>query len=305
MQGRKKPIVRANTVHHVYQNTRNGYLIFYSVKDHLILFSVISVLAHRYKVQLLGISFMPDHIHLIVYVRDPALFRAFVRDYTKLFTKLYDQHYNLSGPLFNSPFGCVPKLEHKRIRSAIAYVYNNPVEGRLALKAEEDRWTFLAYAARKYPFSEKFRIDRSRWEFRKAIYTVKACKREHRWLEYTEIENITAKLSLRELQQFTDYTIWKYNCIDYSAATAYYESYDKMITAFDANTGSEYDMKEDTYGKDYRIYKTMIRELCYAKGYETMERVLALPLADRKRLGRELMFRAGATEKDVAKLLRL
>lgn len=70
MKGRNKPIVRANAVHHVYQNTRNGYLIFYSVKDYLILFSVISVFARRYGVQILGISLMPDHIHLLVYVRD-------------------------------------------------------------------------------------------------------------------------------------------------------------------------------------------------------------------------------------------
>ena len=76
MKGRNKPIVRANAVHHVYQNTRNGYLIFYSVKDYLILFSVISVFARRYGVQILGISLMPDHIHLLVYVRDVDSFRA-------------------------------------------------------------------------------------------------------------------------------------------------------------------------------------------------------------------------------------
>ena len=56
MKGRKKPIVRADAVHHVYQNTRKGYLIFYSVKDYLILFSVITVVACRYGIKILGIS---------------------------------------------------------------------------------------------------------------------------------------------------------------------------------------------------------------------------------------------------------
>jgi len=305
MKGRNKPIVRANAIHHVYQNTRNGYLIFYSVKDYLILFSVISFFARKYRIQILGICMMPDHIHLIVYVSDPEQFKSFVRDYTSLFTKLYNRHYALSGSLFNSPFGCVPKMAHKKIRSALAYVYNNPVEGLLATKVEENRWNYLAYAKEKYPFSEKFRIDKSRWEFRKALYTVKACKKERCWLEYQEITKATGLLSPRELQQFTDYTVRKYNCIDYNDAVAYFESYDKMVTAFDANTGSEHDLKEDTYAKDYRIYRTMIRELCRTKGYETMENVLALPLSDRKRLGRELMYRTGATEKEVAKLLRL
>lgn len=305
MKGRNQPIVRANAVHHVYQNTRNGYLIFYSVKDYLILFSVISVFARRYGIQILGISLMPDHIHLLVYVRDPDSFRAFIREYTKTITRLWNRNYRRSGPLFNTPYGCAPKLAHKKIRSAIAYVYNNPVEGRLVSSVEEDRWNFLAYAKTKSPFSEKLRIDKARWELRKALYTIKACRKEKRWLDYTEIERVTKNLSPRELQQFTDYVIRKYNCIDYAATTAYYESYGKMVIALNANTGSEYDITEDTYGKDYRCYKTMIRELCFAQSYETMERVLNLSETDRRRLGQTLMRETGATQKEVAKLLRL
>ena len=305
MEGRRKPTVRANAVHHVYQNTRNGYLIFYSVKDYLILFSVISVIARRYGIQILGISLMPDHIHLLVYVSNPERFRAFIQEYTKIFTRLYNQHYNLSGPLFNTPFGCAPKLAHKKVRSAIAYVYNNPVEGQLASKVEEDRWNFLAYANEKSPFSEKLRIDRARWELRKALYTIKACKKEGRWLDYTEIEKVTDRLSSRELQQLTDYVIRKYNCIDYPATTSYFESYGKMVIALNANTGSEYDLAEDTYSKDYRIYRRMIRELLITKGYGTMEHVLNLPSAGRKRLGIHLMQSTIATEREVVKLLRL
>ena len=305
MKGRKIPIVKADTVHHVYQNTRNGYLIFYSVKDYLILFSVITVVARRYGIQILGICMMPDHIHLIVYVRDPEWFRDFVRDYTSIFTKLYNRHYGLSSPLFNTPFGCAPKIIHKKIRSAIAYVYNNPVEGHLALKVEEDRWNFLAYATEKHPFSEKLRIDKARWALRKALYTVKACKRDRRWLNYAEIEKVTDELSTRELQQFTDYTIRKYNCIDYDAAISYYGSYDKMVTALNANTGSEYVSTEDTFAKDYRIYKTMILALCHGMKMETMENVLSLPRANRYRLKQRLIRNKGATDKEVAKLLRL
>ncbi len=305
MKGRKKPIVRADAVHHVYQNTRKGYLIFYSVKDYLILFSVITVVACRYGIKILGISMMPDHIHLIVYVRDPDRFRAFVRDYTSIFTKLYNRHYGLTGPLFNTPFGCAPKFIHKKIRTAIAYVYNNPVEGHLALRAEEGQWNFLAYANEKYPFSKKLRIDKARWALRKALYTVKACRKNRRWLDYTEIEKVTENLPRRELQQLTDYTIRKYNCIDYEAAIAYYGSYEEMVKALNANTGSEYDLKEDTYAKDYRIYKTMILILCHGKKMETMEKVLNLPRPERYRLRWSLIRNKGATDKEVAKLLRL
>ena len=305
MRGRNKPVVRANAVHHIYQNTRNGYLIFYSVTDYLVLFSILSVKAGQYGITILGICMMPDHLHLLVYVKDPERFHAFMRDFTSIFTRFYNRHYHLSGSLFNTPFGGVPKLGHKKIRSAIAYVYNNPVEGQQAQTVEDDRWNFLAYATEKHPFSEKLHIDRARWDMRKALNVVKAYAKDGNLLDYPVIGDVTKNLSPRELQQFTDYVIRRYHCIDYQATIAYYNSYEKMVLALDANTGSEYDMKEDTYGKDYRIYKIMIRELCYTKGYETMKKVLTLPLSDRKRLGRDLMLRTGATEKEVAKLLRL
>ena len=57
--------------------------------------------------------------------------------------------------------------------------------------------------------------------------------------------------------------------------------------------------------KDYRIYRTLVHELCIKKGYGSMERVLTLPFQDRKRLGLNLMRSTLATEKEVAKLLRL
>jgi hypothetical protein len=78
-----------------------------------------------------------------------------------------------------------------------------------------------------------------------------------------------------------------------------------MVTALNANTGSEYDLTEDTFAKDYRIYKTMILALCHGMKMETMENVLSLPRAKRYRLKQRLIRNNGATDKEVAKLLRL
>ena len=304
MKRRNHSVIRANAVHHIYQNTPKGYLIFYSIKDYLICYSIISVAARRYDVQILGLCLMVDHIHLVVYARDPKQLRAFVRDYTSLFTRKYNGLYGLKGSVFNTPFGSAPKIGHKKIRTAIAYLYNNPVECHLQVRAEHARWNFLAYAAEKTPFSEKLRLDYARWELRKALKWVKDASRHHLPLEYAALDEITRNLSPREEQQFIDYTIRQYAFIDYAALIKYYGSYDNLVTAVNANTGSEYDMQEDTYAKDHRIYQKMITRLC-GRTLLTMREILAQPRERRVLMGRRLMAGLGASENEVKKLLRL
>ena len=304
MKGRNKPVIRPDAIHHIYQNTRRGHLIFYSVKDYLVFLSVVSLSARRNNLRVLGICMMPDHIHLLVRVHDPRQLIYFVRDYTSRFTRLHNDYYHRQGALLN-PYGCAPKIGHKRIRSGIAYLYNNPVENHLVLRAEEDRWNLLAYAANRYPFSEKFRMDYARWELRKALYEVKDTRRSGRNLEYVQLERISRHLSPRELQQFIDYAIWKYNPVDYQAVIRFFGSYEEMLTAVNANTGSEYDLKEDAFAKDHRIYRQMIHHLMGLGRWSSMKEVLDLPEDARKRLAGRLVRQLGATEREAAKLLRL
>lgn len=304
MKRRTHSVIKAGAVHHIYQNTRNRYLIFYSYTDYLVFYSHLSVAARRYDVRLLGVCLMVDHIHLLVYAADPNQLRAFVQYYTSRFTRKYNLYYGIQGPLFNTPFGGVPKLGHKKVRSAIAYLYNNPVEGLLFDRAEQARWNFLAYAAEKAPFSEKLRMDYARWELRKALKQVKDSSQTDKPLEYAQLSQITEGLSSREVQQFIDYTVRQYACIDYPALTRYYGSYEKMLTAVNANTGSEYDLQEDSHAKDYRIYPKMMARLS-GSTQRTMKDILALPRERRIEMGRRLMAGLGASAKEAVKLLRL
>lgn len=304
MKRRTRSVIKANAVHHIYQNTPNGYLIFYSIKDYLVFYSIVSVMARRYHVQVLGLCLMVDHVHLVVYVRDPDIFRAFVRDYTSLFTVRYNRWYGFQGSLFNTPFGGVPKQGNKKARTAIAYLYNNPVECHLHSRAEAFRWHFLAYAVEQAPFSDKLRLDYARWELRKALRQIKDSAGNGIPLSYDLLERITKDLSAKEIQQLVDYTVRQYAFIDYLAAIQYYESYDKMIMAINSNTGSEYDMQEDTFAKDHRIYSKMITCLCQGTPL-TMKDILAFPRERRNYLGGELKIRCRASTRELKKLLRL
>lgn len=55
---------------HIYQRTRNRFNIFYDLCDFLSYYSIFGVMAIRYKVQVLGLCMMIDHLHMLLRTKD-------------------------------------------------------------------------------------------------------------------------------------------------------------------------------------------------------------------------------------------
>ncbi len=50
-------------VHHIYQKSRGGVVIFYSLRDYLVYFTIYCTLADKMDVTVLALCPMPDHLH--------------------------------------------------------------------------------------------------------------------------------------------------------------------------------------------------------------------------------------------------
>ena len=72
---------------------------------------------------------------------------------------------------------------------------NNPVEKHLSTKAIQDRWTFLAYYDKEYPFSEKPELSGARWALRDAMKVVEHEYKCGRYLRYTLLYRLFEKLN--------------------------------------------------------------------------------------------------------------
>ena len=88
------------------------------------------------------------------------------------FVKEYNRYHNRVGPLFSECFGSAPKAGLKLLRTAIAYLFNNPVERLLCKRAQEYRWNFLAYAASDNPFSDPLVLKKASRRLRRALKEV-------------------------------------------------------------------------------------------------------------------------------------
>lgn len=218
MKGRKRAVI-SGCVHHIYQRTLNGELIFYTIRDHLVHFSILSVCARRYRLTILALCQMPEHLHLTAKPLSKKQLADFVRDATACFVREYNRAVGRTGPLFDSRFGSAPKTKEKKVRENLVYVYNNAGERGLCTYAEEYPWNFLAYATSEHPFSNPFVYSKASWRMKKAVREAKARARSGDFLRYSFLERIFAGLDREESAQLSDMLVRLYYFIDLRRAS--------------------------------------------------------------------------------------
>lgn len=292
-------------IQHIYQKTVHGFLIFYSVRDCLVFFTMIATAARRYHVRILGICLMVDHVHVLIEVGSKREMDQFVCLYTSWFANTYNKWYGLNGSLFKASYGAASKVDDKKQRSAIAYLYNNPVERLICKRAEQYPWNFLAYADGRFPFASSVRLDKARAPMRRAIEEVKCTRKEEQPLNYAQLKRITTPLTPSERKQLYDVIVSVYNCVDYPDLFYRFGNYSDLITAIHTTTGSEYAISEEFVGRSDLIYSQMTEFLLESRRIRSADDLLRMPEAERRELLDPLGFRTGASRRQLEKYLRL
>lgn len=304
MDKERRPFQK-NVLNHCYQRTIDGGVLFYSYSDYLVWFTIVCTMARRHQVQILAMCPMPDHVHISARANSLPDLSGFMRDYSHIFAGEHNPVCHRKGPLFESPFGSAPKFTDKSVRSNLIYVGNNPVERKLSSKAEDYRWTFLAYAASDYPFSPKLVIRKARWPLQQAVKEVKNQFNTGRHLTYAQLKRLFKPLTALECQQLTDFIIATYNVIDYNAALQYFNSYENMLLAMHSTTGSEYDIKETYVGKSDVHYVSMANTVMKLLKPNDIHDILAYSIEKRLEVFRLLQKHTPALSKQIAKFLHL
>ena len=205
----------------------------------------------------------------------------------------------------SSVIGLAVHPRWKKARTAIAYLYNNPVEKHLCGKAEEFQWNFLDYSQNDHPFSDPFTIRSARRVMRRAVAEVRVLREADIPLGYDFIDRIIKGLNLKEIRQLTDYIIVQYNCVDYQDLASYYDDFETLLIAVHSNTGSEYQIKEEiTPGSD-SIFQKMSATIKKMTPYKDMKEVLAQSDVDKHRIAWILSAETGATPRQISKFLQL
>ena len=218
---------------HAFIKGLRGNGIFYRSEDFLVFFTIVSVIARKMKLIILAFCPMFNHIHFLFKEISLPSLRSFIRQVTSLFVKEYNLDYKRTGPVFQRHFGKSLKKGIKIILGCIAYVFNNPIAGKMFETAIEYRWV-MRIALRK--------VD---YYFKNGTY-----------LSYNRLRDIFKDLGNEEKKQMIDYVIIKYNFLAYNDLSELYHSFENMITAIESNAGAEFDL-EDEFG-DHSCYWDML-----------------------------------------------
>ena len=304
MKSRKRYVIR-DILNHYYQRTVKGNLIFYSVSDYLVYYTLFCTLAVKHSVKVYMLCLMPDHIHSTLAAKSAQDLSAFIQKLNARFVSSQNDFGKCSGPLMAHPFGCAPKKGDKKARTNIIYVGNNPVERRLVTKAENYRWNFLAYAKSDHPFSDKIELSKASRPMRRALKTVNLVHSQGNPMTFQILKGLFSTLTAQESQQLTDHIVSKYLIIDFSETSRLFDTYEDMINAMHSNTGSEYDLNEVFVGKSDAYYARMIGILMKELGLRDIHEILSYSIDQKFELYQLLRSRTDAPGEQIAKLLRM
>ena len=292
-------------VSHTYQRTRHGFNVFYEVEDYLVYYTMFSVMSKRYDIIVYGLCLMIDHIHSLISSTSSGKFFGFMGELTSCFVREYNREHHRSGPLFCKSFGSAVKLGMKRLRTAVSYLYNNPVERRLCKYAQEYRWNFLAYGISDHPFSEPLVIRQASRSLRRAIQEVNGAHGRHMYLSYAQLKRMFSELNNKEKAQLVDYIIRRYSVIRYDILTSScYDGIENMLVAINSNAGSEYDIKEVNWARSDAEYRKLYKYV-HAKGYGSAGDIISEPVERRLAMLDGMLKETGVPRFQICKYLHL
>ena len=302
---RKKRRFYRGVTNHVYQRTLDGMHLFYCIEDCLVFYTIFSVCARSAEIQILELCLMHNHVHLLAKTENVHELSSFMDHYTAWFVREYNTYIGRTGKLFKKNFGSAPKREEKRLRSAIIYVGNNPVEKHFCNRAPEYRWNFLAYYNCDHPYSDKIIKSKLSPCLKKALKEVDMMVNLNLPLKYPQIIRITRKLSDKELEQFVDYVIRAYFPFDYAELSSHFKSFDAMLEAMDSTTGDDFDIKEQRDTFSLGAFKEMIQHMQKSMMSYEVRKVTALPLEMKMKIYQELQSHTSASSHQICNFLHI
>lgn len=291
-----------DAIMHIYQRTIFGFNIFYCIEDFIVFYTIVSVYARKFKIILIGLCQMIDHTHLLASCSSLEQMSRFISAYTSRFVREFNQFTGRKGPLFKKAYGSAVKMEAKKIRSAIAYLFNNPVEKKICTAAEDYKWSYLRfYDPRRKPTNIATGCSVN---LRKAIKRVTSCFNNGNYIGYVFLGKLFKDLNNEEMKIVIEYIMELYFPFAVKETLQYYKSYEDMITAINSNTGSEYEIMEKHYGKTDAPYREIISCL-KEMGFSDVRSVLTMNSFRKHELGDHLKKQTSASYTQIRKFLQI
>lgn len=298
---------------HIYQKSVDSGVIFYTIDDYLVLFSIICTYSIKMAIDVICVCFMRNHFHICIDSTNKEKMSKYIMTVCSVFAKEYNRNIGRKGDLFKHCFGSASKSSPKTIRTCMAYIFNNPVEQKICNLAEDYRWNFLAYANNENPFSKHIIRTEMTASLRNCLDIIKAYKEDNQYLNYGIIKSIFKSIncgknqkSIDEKKEFLiDNIITTFSTIRYDIVYKYFKNYNSLCLALSSMTGNEYEIKEERDRDSDNAYQEMINLTEDLDYLSARGNFAGLPEGKLNLLIRYLRSNSSANEKQIMRFLHL
>ena len=137
--GQRRIPLQTGNFYHVYNRGNNRQIIFFERENYIYFLRLIREHLIKNSVDIIAYCLMPNHYHLLVYLRDETLSDA-MKSLSLSYTKAINKRFNRSGVLFQGRFQSIHISQTDYLVNLSQYIHLNPVKASLVKQPEE--WEF-------------------------------------------------------------------------------------------------------------------------------------------------------------------
>jgi putative transposase len=140
--GQRRIPLETGNFYHVYNRGNNRQIIFFERDNYIYFLRLIREHLIKNSVDIIAYCLMPNHYHLLVYLRDETLSDA-MKSLSLSYTKAINKRFDRSGVLFQGRFQSIHISQTDYLVNLSQYIHLNPVKASLVKQPEE--WEFSSY----------------------------------------------------------------------------------------------------------------------------------------------------------------
>ena len=139
---RKQPLI-ANHYYHIYNRGVNHQAIFLDQSSWILFLNLLRNYFTRDLVDILAYCLMPNHYHLLVYLKSDSFSKAVMQPFALAFVKTINNQHGRVGPLFQGPFKNQLVDSDGYLTHLSRYIHLNPVTAGLVSHPAD--WEYSSY----------------------------------------------------------------------------------------------------------------------------------------------------------------
>ena len=163
--------------YHVWMRGSNRYNVFYNKTDFTGFLQRCNKYAKEHSTSITGLVLMDNHVHLQVKTENLI---PFIRSLLLSYNQWYNRRKDMTGKLFQSPFGHSILDTEEKLKKNLLYIFINPIKAGMCTKIGNYKWSSYHFlkSEKRNPIHKYIDLDTSvtKYFFKSSKEAIRASK---------------------------------------------------------------------------------------------------------------------------------